>query len=66
MYTRADSEDTLIRAYAKCSAYQARLKAWFDSEEFRAKEAESAALRNEVGALTQGALDVSLKNWWNV
>lgn len=66
VYTRADSEDTLIRAYAKCSAYQAKLKKWFDSEEFKSKEAESAALRNEIGALTQGALDVSLKNWWNV
>jgi hypothetical protein len=64
-----DGSGTLLRAYTACPAYDARLLAWFDSEEFRDKEAESEALRASVATATvavKQSLDTSLKNWWNV
>jgi hypothetical protein len=64
VYSSPDRGDWRIRGYTKCPAYEARLLAWFASDEFTSKEAASAALRQAVGALKPG-LDVSLKNWWN-
>ena len=56
---------TLLRAYTTCPAYDARLLAWFESEEFRGKAAESEALRAGIAAAAPG-LNTSLQNWWNV
>jgi hypothetical protein len=65
VYSQADAEDILIRAYSKCGTYQARLTQWFGSEEFQSKSEASAALRNAVSALVP-SLNTSLANWWNL
>ena len=55
----------MIRGYTRCPEYAARLERWLQSDEFRAKELQSAALRARVGALAP-QLNNSLSNWWNV
>lgn len=65
VFTVAESEDWKIRGYTRCPEYAARLERWLASDEFRAKERESAALRARVGGLVP-QLNSSLANWWNV
>lgn len=65
VYSVADSEDWVVRAYTKCPAYQSRLEAWFASPEFAAKQEETRALREGITAAAPG-LNVALENWWNV
>ncbi|KAG2501116.1 hypothetical protein HYH03_000934 [Edaphochlamys debaryana] len=65
VYTQADSDDILIRAYTKCPAYQSALEAWFRSDEFRAKENETQPLRDSVKA-AMPYTGTNLTNWWNV
>ena len=65
VYSQADSEDILIRAYSKCQAYQDRLTEWFATDEFQTKSQESQALRNSISALVPN-MNTSLANWWNV
>lgn len=65
VYSVADSEDWKIRGYTKCPEYQQRLQAWLSSDEFKAKEAETAEFRNQIQQLAP-QLNVSLTNWWNV
>jgi len=64
VYSVADGEDWRVRAYTKCPAYERRLAGWFGSPEFAAKEEETRAVREGVGAAVPG-LNVSLTNWWN-
>lgn len=65
VYSAPDADDWAVRAYTKCPAYEARLRAWLASDAgFAAKERATAALREGIGALQEG-LDVSLANWWN-
>ncbi len=45
MFSNVESEDQLIRAYSRCPTYQDILEAWFQSDEFKSKEAETAAFR---------------------
>lgn len=58
MYSISDSEDWRIRGYAKCPAYQQRLSAWLRSDDFKQKEQESQALREQViwGTILQRGL----------
>jgi hypothetical protein len=77
VYSRLDSQDTMIRAYTKCAAHAERIDEWHDSDEFVAKEADSMPLRQEVHAalvkaLPHGELPSSvedgatpLRDWWN-
>lgn len=66
-----DADDTFIRAYNNCPAYQARLAAWYaTSSAFSAMSNATASFRAAVGALpgwgTGVVRDTSLKNWYNV
>lgn len=65
VFSQPDSEDIVIRAYSKCTAYQEALSQWFGSPQFLSKAEESAALRANVQALVP-AMNASLENWWNV
>lgn len=65
VYTQEESQDFMIRGYTRCPAYDARLAAWFNSAEFRSKEAETAQLRSQIQAADPN-LNTSLAAWWNV
>lgn len=65
VYSLPEDGNTLTRAYTACPTYDARLLDWYQSEEFQAKEAESAPLRDSIAAKDSG-LNTSLTNWWNV
>ena len=45
VYTHMEAEDYLIRGYAKCDTYNARVSSWYSSSEFVAKSQETEALR---------------------
>ncbi|TFJ86908.1 hypothetical protein NSK_001996 [Nannochloropsis salina CCMP1776] len=66
VFSTEEGQDWRIRAYTKCPTYDRDLERWFQSPEFRAKEAESLSLRTWVQALAGPAVNVSLAEWWNV
>mmetsp|Transcript_13596 Transcript_13596/g.29101 ORF Transcript_13596/g.29101 Transcript_13596/m.29101 type:complete len:514 (-) Transcript_13596:767-2308(-) len=65
VYSVADVNDYVIRGYTKCPAYDDRLAAWYNTDEFKRKETETQAFRERVKALAPD-MDCNLTNWWNV
>ncbi|KAL4457857.1 hypothetical protein ABPG75_012722 [Micractinium tetrahymenae] len=65
VYSLPEDGNTLTRAYTACPTYDTRLLNWYQSDEFKAKEADSAPLRDSIAANVSG-LNTSLTNWWNV
>lgn len=63
-----DTEDALLRTQTKCPAYDALVQEWTQSDAYRAKEAETAQLREAIVPYIPTALgsDVSLVNFWNM
>lgn len=45
VYSRPPGEDFILRGHTMCSAIGSRLEAWYGSEEFQARSAESKAFR---------------------
>lgn len=65
VFSVSEEQDVAIRGYTKCPAYDRRLARWFASDEFKQKEAETAAVRAKVAELAPG-LNTSLSQFWNV
>jgi hypothetical protein len=56
VYTHMEAADYLIRGYAKCDAYNAKLSSWYSSSEFVAKAQETEALRWGASGSAAGQL----------
>lgn len=67
VFSVAEPEDYTIRGYTRCPRYQGRLERWLESDEFRAKERETKAMRARVGAALPHVANASssLSSWWN-
>lgn len=58
-------EDYTLEPWTECPAYAADNAAWYKSDAFKAKAAESADFLNSLDSVV-GSRNVSLENMWNI